>query len=38
MTLKLLTAALLTGAAALAPAAFAQTSDWTGLYVGGQAR
>ena len=37
MTRSLLTAALLGGAAALAPAAFAQTADWTGLYVGGQA-
>lgn len=35
MTRTLLTAALLAGAAALAPGAFAQTSDWSGLYVGG---
>ena len=35
MTRMLITAALLTGAAGLAPVAFAQTSDWTGLYVGG---
>lgn len=35
MTRKLITTALL-GAAALAPSAWAQTTDWTGLYVGGQ--
>lgn len=37
MDRKLITTALLTGAAAFAPSAFAQTSDWTGLYVGVQA-
>ncbi len=35
MTRMWITAALLTGVAGLAPAAFAQTTDWTGLYVGG---
>ena len=37
MNRKLITSVLLTSAAALAPSAFAQTSDWTGLYVGVQA-
>jgi hypothetical protein len=38
MNRKLITSALLTSAAALAPSAFAQTTtDWTGLYVGVQA-
>ena len=37
MNRKLITTALLTGAAALAPSALAQTADWTGLYVGVQA-
>jgi len=37
MNRKLITTALLTGAASLAPSAFAQTADWTGLYVGVQA-
>ena len=36
MTRSLLTVALLGGAIALAPTAFAQTADLTGLYVGGQ--
>ncbi|RYG36920.1 MAG: hypothetical protein EON93_04415, partial [Burkholderiales bacterium] len=37
MNRKLITTAVLTGAAAFAPSAFAQTTDWTGLYVGVQA-
>lgn len=37
MNRKLITTALLTSAAAFAPSAFAQTADWTGLYVGVQA-
>ena len=37
MNRKLITTALLTGAAAFAPSALAQTADWTGLYVGVQA-
>lgn len=37
MNRKFISAALLTGAAAMAPSAFAQTTDWTGLYVGVQA-
>ncbi len=37
MTRLHLTTALLAGAAMLSPSAFAQTTDWTGLYVGVQA-